>query len=111
MRILFTAEGKEWSSPVDPRLGRAEFLVIFDEERGELSALSNEEARSVQHAGPYTAQKILELAPDTIITGHGPGGRACDLLEQSGITIYIGAGGMSLKEAYEAFKAGRLESF
>lgn len=111
MKILFTAEGKEWSSPVDPRLGRTEFLVIYDEARDELTAVSNEEALRVQHAGPFTAQRILELAPDVIITGNGPGGRACDILDTSNITIYVGAGGMPLKEAYDAFKAGRLERF
>lgn len=111
MKILFTAEGKEWSSPVDPKLGRTEFLVVYDEAGGELTAIPNQESHTVQHAGPYTAEKILEIAPDVIITGNGPGGRAFNILEASDITIYVGAGEMSLQEAYDAFKAGRLERF
>ena len=111
MKILFTAEGNDWNALVDPRLGRAESLVLFDEESGEMTALSNLEALSMQHSGPYTAQKILDLAPDVIITGNGPGGRACDILERSNITVYVGAGGMRLKEAYDAFKSGKLERF
>ena len=52
MKILFTAEGKTWSSPVDPRLGRADFLVVFDEESGDMTAVSNEESRTMEPCQP-----------------------------------------------------------
>ena len=111
MKILFTAGGEGWNSPMDPRLGRADFLLLYDEESGEITANSNQEAATVPHAGLFTAEKIMELRPDVVITGNGPGRKAYDILEGSDIIIYTGAGGMSVQEAYDAFKAGRLERF
>lgn len=111
MRIVFTAKGESWDSAIDPRLGRTDFLVLYDEESGQIKPVSNEESLSVQHAGPHTAQKIMELSPDIIITGNGPGRKAYEMLKQSDITIYIGAGEMSLQEAYDAFKVNQLELF
>lgn len=109
MRIIFTAKGDSWSSLIDERLGRTDFLVIYDEQSAKIKAISNEESLSIQHAGPYTAQKIIELSPDVIVTGNGPGRKAYDILKHSGIRIYIGAGKMSLHQAYDAFKADQLE--
>jgi len=111
MRIVFTARGKGWDASMDPRLGRTEFLVLYDEERDEMRSISNEESLTMQHAGPHIAQKIMELAPDVIITGNGPGRRAYEMLERSDIAIYVGAGEMSIQEAYDAYKANRLERF
>jgi predicted Fe-Mo cluster-binding NifX family protein len=109
MKIAFTATGIEWDSAIDPRFGRTEFLLIYDEQSEDLTSLDNRSIANVAHgAGPQTAQKLLELNPEILITGNGPGGNAARALEQSGIKIYIGAGSMTVKQAYEAFKNGEL---
>jgi predicted Fe-Mo cluster-binding NifX family protein len=110
MKIAFTATGIEWDSAIDPRFGRTEFLLIYDEQSEDLTSLDNRSIANVAHgAGPQTAQKLLELNPEILITGNGPGGNAARALEQSGIKIYIGAGSMTVKQAYEAFKNGELK--
>ncbi len=110
MKIAFTAKGTEWDSAMDPRFGRTEFLLIYDDQSEDLTSLDNRSIANVAHgAGPQTAQKLSELNPEILITGNGPGGNAARALEQSGMKIYIGAGSMTVKQAYEAFKKGELK--
>ncbi len=44
-----------------------------------------------------------------MITGNGPGGNAATVLEKAGMKIYIGAGEMNVKEAFDAYKKGTLK--
>jgi len=44
-----------------------------------------------------------------LITGNGPGGNAAIVLEKAGMKTYIGAGEMSVKEAFDAHKKGTLK--
>jgi len=112
MRILFTAKGKHWDSSMDPRFGRMDFMVLYDEEGDELVSIPNQKAESMGHgAGLQTAKKVLELHPDVIITGNGPGKKALEILHRSNVRMYVGAGEMTIKEAYEAFKADALVRF
>ncbi|GAH54328.1 unnamed protein product, partial [marine sediment metagenome] len=37
MKIAFTTKGTEWDSMMDPRFGRTEFLLIYDEENDEFT--------------------------------------------------------------------------
>ena len=112
MKIAFTAKGTTWDSMMDPRFGRTEFFLVYDDENEELTQFDNREVEGVAHgAGPQTAQKLFELNPDVLITGNGPGGNAATVLERAGIKIYIGAGEMTVKEAYAAFKNDELKEF
>ncbi len=109
MKIIFTTKGIEWDSMIDPRFGRAEFLLKYDEEKNEFTQVDNRAIENVAHgAGPQTAQKLFEMNPDILITGNGPGGNAAAVLEKAGIKIYIGAGEMTVKEAFNAYKKGEL---
>jgi len=110
MKIAFTAKGTDWDSLMDARFGRTEFLVVYDEETKQLSNYDNRAIANVAHgAGPQTAQKIFELKADVLLTGNGPGGNAAAVLNQSAMKIYIGAGNMTLKQAYEALKNDKLK--
>ncbi|MEA3418563.1 MAG: NifB/NifX family molybdenum-iron cluster-binding protein [Campylobacterota bacterium] len=112
MKIVFTAKGSGWDSPMDPRFGRMDILVTYDEEKEELVAVPNSETEAMEHgAGLQTAKKVLELNPDVIITGNGPGRKALEILHRSDVRMYVGAGEMSIKEAYEAFKNNELQKF
>jgi len=46
-----------------------------------------------------------------LITGNGPGGNAATVLEKTGVKIFVGAGDMTVKEAYEFYKSSRLKEF
>jgi predicted Fe-Mo cluster-binding NifX family protein len=110
MKIAFTTKGETWDAAMDPRFGRTEFLLLFDDQNDKLEVFDNRSIAEQAHgAGTKTAQKLFEMNPDVLITGNGPGGNASMVLEKSGIKIYAGAGQMSVKEAFEAFKKGTLE--
>ena len=112
MKIVFTAKGNRWESDMDPRFGRTEYMLIYDEDRDELTVFDNRETSRVTHgAGPKTAQKISELEPDIIITGNGPGDNAMRIIDQLNVDIYTGAFDMTVKEAYEAYRNDTLKKF
>ena len=82
-----------------------------DEETQVLETATNMQTESMEHgAGLQTAQKVLKLEPDVIITGNGAGNKALDILKRSNVKMYVGAGDMTLKEAYEAFKSDKLRT-
>ena len=112
MKIAFTTKGKKWDSMIDPRFGRTDFLVILDDEKNELTSVDNRAIEDVAHgAGPQTAQKLFDLNPDVLITGNGPGGNAARALEQAGMKVYVGAGEMTIQEAFDAYKKDELKEY
>ncbi|RLD55028.1 MAG: dinitrogenase iron-molybdenum cofactor biosynthesis protein [Bacteroidetes bacterium] len=112
MKIAFTSKGKDWDSMMDPRFGRTEFIVLYDEEKDKLTSVDNRAIEGVAHgAGPQTAQKLFDIQPDILITGNGPGGNAARVLTEAHLGIYVGAGDMTVKKAYDAYKNGELKEF
>ena len=112
MKIAFTSKGKEWDSMMDPRFGRTEFFLVYDEEKNELIHFDNRAIENEAHgAGPKTAQKLFELQADVLITGNGPGGNAEKVMEKANVKIYVGAGQLTVKEAFDAYKKNELNEF
>jgi len=112
MKILLTAKGTEWDSKIDPRFGRTEYFFIYDEETKEVETYDNRDIANEAHgAGPKTAQKMSKYNVDIIITGNGPGGNAATVVGQTGTKVFVGAGEMTLKQAYNAYKNDELLSF
>lgn len=112
MNIAFTTTGIEWDSKIDPRFGRTEFILMYNDETEELVNFDNRSIEDEAHgAGPKTAQKLFEMKPDVLITGNGPGGNAASVLEKSGAKIFIGASDMTVKQAFEAYKNNELKAF
>ena len=112
MKIVFTAKGTEWDSMMDPRFGRTEFILMYNEKKDEFTFTDNRDVANEAHgAGPRTTQRLFELNPEVLITGNGPGGNAVTVLEKVDIKIFIGAGQMTVKEAFEAYKKGELKPF
>lgn len=111
MKIAFTSEGKTWESKIDPRFGRAEYIVIYDEESDNLSVMDNTEVTNKAHgAGTSTAQKVFELKPDVLITGNGPGENAAIILKKLNLKMFVNAHNFTLKEAYDKYKSHSLET-
>jgi predicted Fe-Mo cluster-binding NifX family protein len=109
MKIAFTAKGVYWDSVMDSRFGRTEYILIYNEETKELTNFNNRSIVNEAHgAGPKTAQKLYEFKPDILITGNGPGGNAASVIDKAGIKVFIGAGEVSVKEAYEKYKNDEL---
>ena len=86
MKVAVTSQGRELSSPVDARFGRAKYFLVVDTETGE---------------------NVVDLGAEAVITGHvGP--KAFATLESGGVQIYTGAAG-TVADAVEQFKAGKLK--
>lgn len=112
MKIAFTTKGNSWDSMMDPRFGRTEFLLVYDEQKEELTEFDNRSIENEAHgAGPRTAQKLFELGAEVLITGNGPGNNAAIVLGNAGIRIYTGAGELTVKEAFDAYKNKELNEF
>ncbi|MDX2472433.1 MAG: NifB/NifX family molybdenum-iron cluster-binding protein [Candidatus Krumholzibacteria bacterium] len=110
MKLIFTTKGTDWESPMDPRFGRTEFFFVYDEESKEIQTYDNRAIEGEAHgAGPKTAQKLAEYAAEILITGNGPGGNAATVLQTTGTVVYVGAGDMTVKEAYDAYRDGSLK--
>lgn len=112
MKIAFTTKGTEWNSDMDSRFGRTEFILVYDDEKDEFESFDNRDIENEAHgAGPKTSQQLFVMSPQVLITGNGPGGNAATVLEKAGIKIFIGAGQMTVNEAYQAYKSNSLKEF
>jgi len=109
MKVAVTSQGKELSSQVDPRFGRAKYFIVIDTDSGEFTAHDNSQnLNAAQGAGVQAAQNVLNLGAEAVITGNvGP--KAFAALQAGGAVICIGASG-TVAEALEQFKAGELKA-
>ena len=108
MKVVVTSQGADVDSAVDPRFGRAKFLVLIDTETGEFTAHDNaQNLNALQGAGIQAAQNVVSLGAAAVITGNvGP--KAFTALQTGNVKPYIGATG-SVQDAVEQFKDGRLQ--
>ncbi len=108
MRVIITSQGATLDSLVDPRFGRARFLIRVDTDSGEHSTIDNEiNLNAAQGAGIQTGRKVAESNVEAVITGNvGP--KAFSTLSAAGVAIYTGASG-TVTQAIEQLKAGSLQ--
>jgi predicted Fe-Mo cluster-binding NifX family protein len=108
VKIAITATGRELSSEIDLRFGRATWLVVLDTETGNFEAHSNEvNLNAVQGAGIQTGRNIANLDVEAVITGNvGP--NAFRTLSAAGVKVFL-AEKQTVAEAVESFKAGTLQ--
>jgi predicted DNA-binding protein (UPF0251 family)/predicted Fe-Mo cluster-binding NifX family protein len=108
MNVAVTARGPELSSEVDPRFGRAKYLIVVNTKTGAFTAHDNARAAEAgRGAGTQAGRSVVELGPDAVVTGRvGP--RALATLRAGRIAIFTGASG-TVQDAVTQFKAGRLE--
>jgi len=108
MKIAITAQGKELSSEIDLRFGRAKWLILVDTESGDSQVHDNElNLNAVQGAGIQTGQNIANLGVEAVITGNvGP--NAFKTLNAADIKIFL-AEKQTVAEAIDSFKEGELK--
>lgn len=107
MKIAITSKGMDLDSEVDPRFGRAAYVIIVDTETLAFEVIDNSEnANSFKGAGIQAAASISEKKAEVLLTGFcGP--NAFKTLEAAGIKVANDATG-SVKDAIQAFKDGKL---
>ena len=108
MKVAITSQGKELSSEVDTRFGRAKWLIVINTETGDFKVHDNElNLNAVQGAGIQTGRNIANLGVEAVITGNvGP--NAFKTLNAAGVKIFLSEK-QTVADAIEAFKAGKLK--
>ena len=109
LRSAIRSGGPEFTSQVDPRFGRAKYLIVLDTENGEFRALDNSQnVNAPQGAGIRAARKVISESVEAVVTGHvGP--KALEALESARIQVYCGASGTA-NDALQQLKSGQLKT-
>ncbi|WP_188399852.1 NifB/NifX family molybdenum-iron cluster-binding protein [Sporomusa sp. GT1] len=111
MKIAITAHGEDCQATVDTRFGRADYFVIYDQEKAAWETIANTQNLEAAHgAGIQAGQSLARTGADVLITGHvGP--KAFKVVNAANITIYsLGTESGTVQAALEAFLAGKLST-
>lgn len=108
MKIAISAQGPGLDAQVDPRFGRARWLVIYDTESKQVESLDNStNYNAAQGAGIKAAELVAAKDCAAVLTGHlGP--KAFAVLKKAEIKGYNEAGG-KVKDAIADYQQGKLQ--
>jgi predicted Fe-Mo cluster-binding NifX family protein len=106
MKVAITAKGTDLNAEVDPRFGRAAYILMVDTETMELETLNNmENINRLKGAGIQAAAMISEKGAQVLLTGFcGP--NAVKTLNAAHIKVAVDVAG-TIREAVEAFNQGK----
>ena len=108
MKIAIASSGKNLESQIDPRFGRCPYFLIADSEKEEFEFLDNAATQAFRGAGVSAAQLVASKGAKAVIAGNfGP--NAVNVLGTSGIKIFGGVFGLTVKEALDQYRAGKLK--
>ncbi len=107
MMIAVTSQGKDLTSPVDPRFGRAKYFIVVNTQTGEFSVQDNNvNVQLAQGAGIQAGQAVVNLGGEAVITGNvGP--KAFNVLKAGNVQIITGVAG-TVQQAIDDYKQGKL---
>ncbi len=107
MKIAVTSQGDNLKSLIDPRFGRATYIIFVDTDTMRYEFIDNlSNKNAFKDAGVRTARMVCEKGVKVIITGFcGP--NAFGILEAGGVQVADRLNGRVL-DVIENFKTGRL---
>ncbi|MFW2366276.1 MAG: NifB/NifX family molybdenum-iron cluster-binding protein [Desulforhopalus sp.] len=107
MKVAVTAKGSELSSPVDPRFGRAAFIIIVDTATMAHEALDNNaNVNAFKGAGIQAATMIADKGVEVLLTGYcGP--NAFKTVQAGGVKVVNDVSG-TVEEAVKKFLNGEV---
>ena len=107
MKIAVTSTGTDLDSQVDPRFGRASYILIVDSETLEHEVLDNKEnVNALKGAGIQAASMVSKKGAEVLLTGFcGP--NAFKALKAGKIGVANDAEG-SVRDALAAYLDGKL---
>jgi len=107
MKIAVTSRGTDLDSEVDPRFGRAQYILIVDSETFEFEVLDNKEnVNALKGAGIQTARMVSEKKAEILLTGYcGP--NAFKAMKAANIGVANNASG-AVRDAVNAYLDGKL---
>ncbi len=108
MKIAITAKGPGRGDQVDPRFGRAAYVLIIESDTMAFEALDNSSnVNAFKGAGIQAASMIHKHGAQVLLTGYcGP--KAFQTLEAAGIKVVSDVSG-TVTEAIKTFLAGDLK--
>ena len=108
MKVAISSKGTDLDSQVDPRFGRAAYIIIVDTETMAFEAVDNaDNVNSFKGAGIQAASMVHDKGAEVLMTGYcGP--KAFQTLQAAGIKVVSDTGGTVL-EAVELLKKGSVE--
>jgi len=107
MKIAVTAADNHVGAPVDPRFGRARYILIVDSDSMAVEVIDNEKnIRAFKGAGIQAATVVSDQGARVLLTGYcGP--NAFRVLQAAGIRVVQDVDG-TVQEAIGLFRSGRL---
>jgi predicted Fe-Mo cluster-binding NifX family protein len=107
MKIAVTSQGTDLEAPVDPRFGRAAYILIVDSETFDFEVLDNKEnVNALKGAGIQAATMVNDKGAEVLLTGFcGP--NAFKAMNAANIGVANDASG-SIREAVTAYLDGKL---
>ena len=107
MKIAVTATGRDITSDLDPRFGRAQYFIFVDSDSMKYEVVENTQNLNLpQGAGIQAGKTIVENNADVLISGNcGP--KAFKVLSSAGVKIVVGPRGRVV-DAVEKYKLGEL---
>ncbi len=107
MKLAVTAKGPELDSEVDPRFGRAKYILVVDEDTLAFEAVDNSaNANAFKGAGIQAATMISGKGAEVLLTGYcGP--KAFQILEAAEIKVASDVAG-TVRQAVAAHREGKL---
>lgn len=108
MKIAVTSTGQDLDAPMDPRFGRAAYILIIDSETMAFEVLDNaENVNAFKGAGIQAAAMISDKHADVLLTGFcGP--NAFKTLEAAKVKVAGDVSG-TVREALAAYVEGSLK--
>lgn len=107
MKIAVSSKGPGLTDEVDPRFGRASYILIIDPDTREFEVLNNSvNANAFKGAGIQAATMISDREAKVLMTGYcGP--KAFQVLEAADIKVVSDVSG-TVSEAITKFKMGSI---
>ena len=105
MKVAVTASGQKLTDPVDPRFGRAPYILIVDPESMEFEVVDNQKnVQAFKGAGIQAATSVSQMGAKVLMTGYcGP--NAFTTLAAAGIKVVQDVTG-TIEQAVKKFAAG-----
>ena len=108
MKICVCANTPDLDSQVSPVFGRCPYFLIVDKETEEFKAIPNAALQAGRGAGVAAAQVVVSEKAEVVICGNfGP--NAFSVLQMSGIKIYPGVFGLTIKQVIDKYNKGELK--
>lgn len=107
MKIAITSQGQDLNSQIDPRFGRAAYILIVDTVLQSVEIIDNSEnIKAFKGAGIQAAATLSKRGVEVLLTGYcGP--NAFKTLQAAGIKVANDVSG-TVKDAVNRFSEGNL---